>query len=297
MNRLTLVTTSLILLSLAGWSSDQLPAPSSTAPPMLKDVGIDAKPGSPLPLDLTFRDETGKDVHLADFFNKRPVILTLVYYKCPMLCTLVLNELTRTLNVMTEDAGKDFDIVTVSFNPNETPELANAKKQEYLRIYRRPTAPAGWHFLTGDETQIRALTNAVGFRYAFDPKTQQYVHASGVVVVTPQGILGRYFYGIQYSAKDLRLAMIDAANGKSSSPTGKVLFYCFQYDPSTGRYSLAIMRLIQIGFITTVASLVTFMWVTHRRQKNKALPVSRASCPCDGSPSQKLPDPETAAIP
>jgi protein SCO1/2 len=260
----------LILLTLCAWTSDQLPAPSSSAPPMLKDVGIDAKPGSPLPLDLTFRDETGKDVRLGEYFNKRPVILTLVYYKCPMLCTLVLNELTRTLNVMTEDAGKDFDIVTVSFDPKETPELANAKKQEYLRLYRRPTAPAGWHFLTGDEQQIRALTNAVGFRYAFDQKTQQYVHASGLVVVTPEGNLGRYFFGIQYAAKDLRLAMIDAANGKSSSPTGKVLFYCFQYDPTTGRYSLAIMRLIQTGFVLTVGSLVTFMFVIHRRERIKA---------------------------
>ncbi|HEX8523957.1 MAG TPA: SCO family protein [Tepidisphaeraceae bacterium] len=265
MKRLLLLLVTLSLLSFGGWSSDQLAPPAAGAPAMLKDVGIDARPGESLPLDLVFRDETGKDVRLGEYFHQRPVILTLVYYKCPMLCTLVLNELTRTMNVMSESAGKDFDVVTVSFDPKETAELATAKKTEYLRTYRRPTAAAGWHFLTGDETQIRALTQAVGFRYTFDTKTQQYVHASGVVVVTPDGKLGRYFYGVQYAANDLRLALIDARSGKSSSPVGKVLYYCFQYDPTTGKYSLAVMRLVQFGFVCTVACLTIFTIVSIRR--------------------------------
>lgn len=265
MKRVATVMALVVLLGLGGWSRDEPSTPSRKPPAQLKEVGIDPHPGGQLPLDATFRDETGQTVRLGDYFGKRPVILTLVYLKCPMLCTLVLNDVTRSLNVLREDAGKDFDIITVSFDPRETPELANAKKQQYLRMYQRPTAAAGWHFLTGDEAQIHKLTQAVGFRYTFDPKTQQFVHPSGVVVVSPDGKLMRYFYGIEYSATDIRLALIDAARGKVASPTGTVLYYCFQYDPTTGRYSLAIFRMVQVGFVLTVTAIVAFMVVSHFR--------------------------------
>jgi protein SCO1/2 len=265
-----------LLLLAGGWSQQPHDAPMTTVPPMLRDVGIDQKLGEQIPLDLAFRDEAGRSVRLGDYFGKKPVILTLVYYKCPTLCTMVLNDLTRTLNVIKETAGEEFDIVTVSFNPKETPELATDKKRQYLRAYRRPSAEQGWHFLTGDEASIKALTSAAGFRYVFDEKQQQYVHASGIMVATPNGRLSRYFYGVDYAPKDLRIAMIEAADGKTSSPTAAVLFYCFKYDPSTGRYSLAITRILQLGALMTLVGIPLCVRIMHKRN-GKIAPASSHS--------------------
>lgn len=242
----------------------------TSMPAVLNDVGIDQRLDAQVPLDAAFLDESGNPIKLGDCFGERPVILALVYYECPMLCTMVLNDLRRALNAMSTSAGEDFDIVTISFDPAETPKLAADKKLHYLRGYRRPKAEQGWHFLTGPEPSIHAVTDAVGFRYAWDEKHKQYVHASGVMVLTPQGRVSRYFYGLDYSARDLRLATAEASGGKIGSPAEQVMLYCFEYDPSTGRYGWAVTRLLQTAAVLTMAALGTFWLVMYRRDKRAA---------------------------
>jgi len=246
----------------AGVQKNGLPGP-------LQDVGIDQKLGDQLPLDLQFRDEAGGAVKLGQYFTDRPVILALVYYDCPMLCTQVLNGLDRAINVLTFDLGAQFEIVTVSFNPRETAELAQAKKQEYLKIYRRPGAANGWHFLTGDQAQIDALASSVGFKYALDPATNLYAHASGIMVLTPGGRISRYFYGIDFAPHDLKLSLMEASQNKIGSPIDKVLLYCYQYDPATGRYSLMILRILRVAGAATVAALVLFILFANRIGKKR----------------------------
>src|SRR5947207_12043157 len=207
---------------------------ATTRPSVLNDVGIDQKLDAQIDPQITFRDETGATIHFGDYFGHRPIVLALVYYKCPMLCTMVLNDLTHTLTAMRGNMGQDFDVITVSFDPRETPELAAAKKKQYVKTYHRAGADIGWHFLTGDENSIKQLTDTVGFRYVWDEKGQQFAHASGVIVLTPQGRVSRYFYGIDYSAKDLRLSLAEASDGKISTPVDAILLYCFHYDPATG---------------------------------------------------------------
>lgn len=230
-------------------------APSNTLPPVLRDVGIDQKLDNHVPLDLAFRDEAGKEVTLGQYFHRKPVVLVLAYYDCPMLCTLVLNGVLHSFEGMKFNIGQDFDVVTVSIDPTETPELANAKKAIYVGLYGRPNAAAGWHFLTGEEPAIRALADAVGFRYNYDPNTRQYVHATGIMVLTPEGRLARYFYGIRYPSGNLRLALVEASQGKIGSPADKLILYCSQYDPATGKYSVLVSRLLKLGALITVFSL------------------------------------------
>lgn len=249
--------------------------PSSTgertdSPPLLEQVDFEQRLGNQVPLDLVFRDEAGETVRLGDYFQGKPVILTLSYYECPMLCTLVLNGLVSALRVLRFDLGKEFVAINVSFNPRESPELAAAKKATYLKEYRRPGAERGWHFLTGDEGSIRQLTEAVGFRYAWDDKNQQYAHATGLVVLTPGGRIARYFYGVEFSPRDLRFGLIEAADGKIGSPVDKVLLYCFHYDPATGRYSAIAVNSVRIGGVLTLAALVTFIVVMLRRERRSA---------------------------
>ncbi|HZK82619.1 MAG TPA: SCO family protein, partial [Humisphaera sp.] len=221
--------------------------------------------------DLTFSDDTGRTIRLGDYFGRRPIILALVYYRCPMLCTLVLNDLTRTMNSLHENAGEQFDVLAVSFDPAETPELAAAKKLQYIRAYRRPHAEEGMHFLVGKQQSISRLTSAVGFRYAWDAKNQQWAHTSGLVILTPEGRIARYFYGIDYAPVDLRLALAEAGQMKISPPlTTRVLLYCFHYDPSTGRYGLLVMRLVQVGGIITLLLLGGSVWFTVRRDRSIA---------------------------
>jgi protein SCO1/2 len=239
-------------------------------PAIYNDVGIDQKLNDQVPLDLAFHDEKGREVKLAEYFGKRPVVLALVYYNCPSLCTMVLNELNNGMNAIPLSAGKEFDVVTVSFDPTETPELAMQKKMNYLRRYQRPTANAGWHFLTGDEASIKRLTESVGFRYTWDKKFQQYVHASGIMVLTPQGKISRYFYGIRYEPRDLRLALTESSEGKISSPVEQLLLYCFHYDPATGKYSLAITRIVQAASIVTLLTIGCFIVVNVRRDRRAA---------------------------
>jgi len=241
--------------------------PSNKLPELLTEIGLDQKLDAQVPLDLPFKDEAGRNVRLGDFFGKRPVILTLVYYECPMLCTQVLNGLASTLGVLTFNVGQEFDIVTVSFDPKETPALAAAKKAAYLDRYKRPGADKGWHFLTGGDKSIEALTKAVGFRYVYNQSIDQYAHVSGIMVLTPGGRLSRYFYGIEYGPRDLRLALIEAADQKIGTPVDQLLLYCFHYDPKSARYSLAIMRLVRTAGLTTVLALVAGVVAMKRRER------------------------------
>jgi protein SCO1 len=242
----------------------------ATRPAILDGVGIDQRMGAQVPANLVFKDETGTDVRLGDYFGKRPIVLALVYFKCPMLCTLVLNDLDHTLVAMphTMNVGEQFDVLTVSFDPTETPQLAAGKKFQYVRSYGRPHASEGWHFLTGDQASIKQLTDTVGFHYVWDPKFKQYAHASGIMVLTPEGKVARYFYGVEYSAQDLRLALTDAGGGKISAPVEQVLLYCFHYDPSTGRYSLIVTRMLKIAAGLTIAFLGTFWLLMFRRDRS-----------------------------
>ena len=243
------------------------------APPILRDVGIDHHEGAAIPFDLPFVDEAGQPVRLAQYFGKRPIILALVYYRCPMLCTMVLNDVTRTMNSLSESAGKDFDVLTISFDPKETPELAAAKRTQYLRAYRRAGSEQGWHFLTGDGPAIARLTTAVGFRYAWDPKFQQWAHASGIVILTPDGRISRYFYGIDYAPSDVRIALAEAGASKiSPSAPAQALLYCFHYDPATGRYSLAILKLLQVLGVVTLLLIGASVFLAVRRDRRRVSP-------------------------
>jgi protein SCO1/2 len=228
---------------------------SSNLPPLLRDVGIDQKLNSQVPLDLVFRDESGNEVALRQYFGEKPVVLVLAYYDCPMLCTIVLNGVLHSVKELKYNIGREFEVVTVSFDPTEKPSLAAAKKAIYVGLYGRPNASAGWHFLTGDEPSIRQLTQAVGFRYNYDAQTKQYFHATGIMVLTPDGHLARYFYGIQYPSGNLRLGLVEASQGKIGSPVDQVLLYCSQYDPATGKYSVIVSHILKIAALATVLSL------------------------------------------
>ncbi len=235
-----------------------------------KQVGIDQHLNAQVPLDLVFTDETGRDVRLGDYFGKRPVVLALVYYECPMLCTEVLNGLTAAIGVLNFEVGREFDVVAVSFNPKEGPELAAQKKANYLKRYGRPQTAAGWHFLTGKEESIRRLTETVGFRYVYLPENGQYAHGAAVEVLTPRGVISRYFYGIEYSPRDLRFGIMEASEERIGSPVDNVLLLCYHYDPNTGTYAAAILRMVRVGGALVLAGLLTFLFVSLRRERTDA---------------------------
>jgi protein SCO1/2 len=235
-------------------------------PGVLAAVAFEQRLNEPVPLHLAFRDEVGNAVQLGDYLGQKPVILTLNYYECPMLCPLVLEGLLRSLRALSFMIGEQFDVVTVSINPGETDALAAGTKARYIRDYGRPNAAAGWHFLTGDEASIQRLTQAVGFRYAYDAGKNQYAHAAGIMVLTPQGSISRYFYGIDFSPRDLRLALVEAAANTIGSPVDQLLLLCYQYDPATGRYSLVVRRALQLAGLATVFSLAGFMVVMFCRE-------------------------------
>jgi protein SCO1 len=237
-------------------------------PSLLRGVRIDQRLDEQVPLNLIFRDEAGRSVALRDYFGNKPVILVLAYYRCPRLCTEVLNGLLDSLTALrTFDVGNQFNVVTVSFDPRETADLANAKKRTYVDNYGRPGAEDGWHFLTGDKPSIDALTEAVGFHYNYDPNADQFAHASGIMVLTAQGRVARYFYGIKYPPRDLRLGLVEASLGRIGSPVDQVLLFCFHYDPATGKYGAAVLNIVRLGGVVTVLALGAFFIVMWRRER------------------------------
>jgi protein SCO1/2 len=260
-----------LLAGLPAWAESRNEKPS-----LLRNVGVDQKLNEQLPLDLTFRDETGSTVRLGDYFGEKPVVLTLVYYECPMLCTQELNGLLRSVKNIPLDIGKQFNVVTVSFNPKETPGLAANKKKVYVGIYGRPGAAGGWHFLTGDEEMIQKLTGAAGYHYAFDPVSDQYAHATAIIVVTPQGKISRYFYGIDYPSRDLRLSLVEASDNKIGSPVDQVLLYCYHYDPVTGKYGLIIANVLRLAGSITIVLMGGMMWILFRQESKAGAGSARA---------------------
>jgi len=252
--------------------------PASVRPEALRDVGFDQRLDESIPLDLTFRDEAGRPVTLGSLFRGRPVILNLAYYRCPMLCTLVLNGLLSSMRALPFDVGKEFDVLTVSFDPEDTPEQATQKKATYLGEYRRPGADAGWHFLTGDAASIEALARAVGFRYHYDPDRKEFAHAAGIAVLTPAGRIARYFFGVEFSPRDLKFGLMEAAEGRIGSPIDQLLLFCFHYDPSSGRYTTAVLTVVRAGGVLTLLILAAFIaWAVRRERAGRArLPVGAA---------------------
>jgi protein SCO1 len=244
--------------------------PSRQMPSVLSKVTFEQRLDERLPLDLQFKDEDGRTVKLRDYFGKRPVLMAFVYYDCPMLCTQVLNGIDTSLTVLTETVGKEFDVVAVSFDPRETPVLANGKKKAQVDRYKRPGSAAGWHFLTGEEPAIKELTNAAGFHYVWDEKTQQFAHPSGIIVVTPDGRLARYFFGIEYASRDVKFALIESSAGRIGNAIDQLLLYCYHYDPATGSYGFAAMRAVRIGGALTLAALVGFVVLSIRREMRAA---------------------------
>ena len=235
-------------------------------PGALNGVGIDQKLDSALPLNLTFKDEAGRDVPLSSFFHSgKPVLLALVYYRCPMLCTQILTGVESSLKVVSFNPGQDFEVVSVSFDPKDTPEIAAAKKQTYLKRYGRPNTQNGWHFLTGDEANIKALTDAVGFHYKYDAKTDQFAHASGIMIVTPDGRLSKYFYGVEYAPRDVRLGLVEASQGKIGNPVDQILLFCYHYDPATGKYGAIAMNMVRFAGAAFVVVCGMFLLVVFRR--------------------------------
>jgi protein SCO1/2 len=250
------------------YDEPKAPAPQGK-PSILKSIGIDQKLNDQVPLDLKFRDEAGREVQLGQYFGSKPVILTLVYYTCPMLCNEVQSGLASSLALVKFNAGEQFEVVAVSINPHETPADAENKKRQFLRRYKRAGAESGLHFLTGDQASIDALAKAVGFRYSYDAQTRQYAHASAIMVLTPQGRLAQYFYGIEYGASDVRLALVESSQNKIGNAVDQVLLYCFHYDPATGHYGAMVMNIVRLGGVLTVLLLALFVTVSLRREARR----------------------------
>jgi protein SCO1/2 len=225
---------------------------TAAQPDVLRDVGIDQRLDAQLPLELTFRDESGRPVKLGDYFDSRPVVLVLAYYRCPMLCTQVLNGLVKSMRELNLELGKQYRVLTVSFDPSEGPELAARKKETYSASYGRAGAADGWHFLTGDQDAITKLTTAAGFRYVFDTTTNQYAHGSAIMIATPQGRISHYFMGIDFPSRDVRLALVEASSGRIGSAVDQLLLLCYHFDPKTGKYTASAMALLRISAMATM---------------------------------------------
>ena len=255
------------------WAVVALPAhahdpQTDSRPPALQEVAFDQRVNEPLPLETVFRDETGTSVRLGDYFGERPVLLVLAYHRCRVLCPLLLEGVTRALRGMSFTPGREYSLVVLSFDPRDTPAIAAAKKEDLLRRFGMPGAAGGWHFLTGEAPAIRTLTQAVGFRYTYDAKTDEYAHATGLVILTPQGKIFRYQYGIEFSPQVLRLGLVEASGNALGSPVDQVLLFCYHYDPSVGKYTLAIMNALRLAGLVTVGAMGAFivrMWQRDRR--------------------------------
>ena len=254
---------------------DSVGKSSSGLPAQLQNVGFEPQLNAQLPLDLAFRDDSGRDVQLRQYFGHRPVLLALVYYGCPMLCNQVEQGVVGSLKMLSFNAGRDYEVVFVSFDARETPDMAAKKKAAALSQYGRAETAAGWHFLTGKEEQIHALTSAANFRYSFDEKNNLFAHASGIMLITPDGRISRYFYGVEYPSRDVRLGLVDASAGKIGTPIDHLLLYCFHYDPETTRYSATVLKIIRLGGILTIFSIVAGILIFRRRDVHAASNSSR----------------------
>jgi protein SCO1/2 len=241
--------------------------PANVRPPYLENVGIEQHLDGQVPADLAFVDDAGRAVKLGDYFGKKPLILNLVYYNCTMLCGEALAGLSASMKMIKFDVGNQFDVVTVSFNPREKPEVAAGKKVEYLKRYGRPNAAAGWHFLTGSAESINALTKAVGFQYQYDATKDQYAHATAIMVLTPEGRISRYFYGVDFPPKDLRLGLVEASQGKIGNAVDQVLLYCYHYDPATGKYGAIVSNMLRLGAGLTILMLGLLLFILVRLEK------------------------------
>jgi protein SCO1 len=254
-------------MALPAWAQFMTSAPApptNVLPPYLKHVGIEQHLNGQLPLNLEFQDETGKTVKLSDYFGKKPVVMALVYYTCPVLCDQVMAGMASSLKVLSFDMGKDYQVLTVSFNPKETPQQAAAKKAEFVQRYGRPGAAAGWHALVGQQPAIDALTKAAGFEYEYDPHTGQYAHAAAIMLVTPEGKISQYYYGVEYPPNDLRLGLVQASHNQIGNFVDQVLLYCCTYNPDTGRYGAIISHVLQVAGALTILVLGSFMLILFR---------------------------------
>jgi len=251
---------------------DPAESASNGMPDALQKVGIDQKLGDQLPLDAAVKDESGKVDALGNYFKSgRPVIVAFVYYECPMLCNEVLNGLTGSLKGIGLNAGRDFDVIAVSFDAreNEKPELAKNKKASYMERYGRPGTENGWHFLTATQDSIDKMTAAAGFKYERDEKSQQFAHVGGIMITTPDGRLSRYFYGIDYAPNDIKFGLMDSAAEKIGNPAERLLLYCYHYDPASGKYGLAVLRVMRIASVATIAGIGLMLFVFWRRNKSR----------------------------
>ena len=253
-----------------GTSNGIMGAPANTRPPRLENVGIEQHLDAQVPSDLIFRDETGKSIKLGDYFGRKPLILNLVYYNCTMLCGEALAGLASAMRLVKFDVGNEFDVVTVSFDPRETPEMAAGKKIDYVKRYGRANAAAGWHFLTGQPDSINALTKAVGFQYQYDAKSNQYAHATAIMVLTPQGRISRYFYGVDFPPKDLRMGLVEASQGKIGNAVDAVLLYCYHYNPETGKYGAMVANILRLAAAATILLLGGLIFILWRLDRSVA---------------------------
>jgi protein SCO1/2 len=280
------VTIGIAIAALAASAQPGEPAPAQPSyslqstnlkpalPGALQGVGIDQRLNQQVPLDLEFRDEAGRAVRLSSFFRGKPVLLALVYYRCPMLCTQILNGVVGSLKAVAFNPGRDFEVLSISFDPKDTPELAASKKQTYLRRYGRVGTANGWHFLTGDEASIKVLTDAVGFHYKYDAATQQFAHASGIMLLTPQGRLSRYFYGVEFAPRDVRLGLVEASQNQIGNAADEVLLFCYHYDAATGKYGAVAMNMVRLGgaiFILLAAGWMLAAWRRDLRLDRQTL--------------------------
>src|SRR6195256_477947 len=268
--RATIVTIAVLLVSGGIARSQAVPSnigvTSTTMPAQLKNVGFDPRLNAQIPLDLAFVDENGSNVRLRDYFGQKPVVLAFVYYGCPMLCDQVEQGVVGVLRMLSFNPGRDYEVVFVSFDSRETPEMAAEKKKKALAHFRRPETDSGWHFLTGSKESIEGATKAANFRFSFDAKSNLFAHASGVLVLTPDGHISRYFYGVEYPGRDMRLGLVDASAGKIGSPIDHVLLFCYHYDPTAAKYSASILKIIRLGGILTILCIVGGILISRRRE-------------------------------
>jgi len=275
-SRSLIVLLGLALLLAAGSAFGNSVVPSQEMPGVLKAVGYDQRIGEKVPVDVPWRDEHGREVKLGDYLGHKPAVLVLAYYHCPMLCSLVLQGVETGLKPLSLDPGREFDVIVAGIDPSETPALAAKKKQEILQRYARPGTENGWHFLTGPQDSITRLTQSVGFRYVYDPAAKQFAHAAGMVILTPEGRVSRYILGVEFPARDIRLGLVESANGKLGNVVDQVLLYCFHYDPLVGRYSAVTLNIMRLSAVVTVVGLALLIVFLRRRETAEPGPLGAA---------------------